>query len=319
MFRIRFWPMTASPISAISALKGQRKEREKCVSSIQPTPTQGPRVLSFSVPQLPFALLNPGAQPALKPDRPRPLQLCEGQVPWRSTPRARRWVRLACELRSVCKGRPGVPASHGGKSPASRDAGRPAPSLPSGSGPGSPRPCLPPTAPFPSNGDPPGACAIARSRGLGPRERQAAGLARGVLGPGPEELRPRRPGLRAPRGRAQATPGAKATSGAAPPIEPTLGHGPSLTEPWRRRRRRRTRQERREAESRGRAAPGDQVSSAGARLPRPGPRLSGTGQSEERGGAMRTRHWPSQAPVTPPEATVTPTPGADSGERRAHR
>lgn len=61
------------------------------------------------------------------------------------------------------------------------------------------------------------------------------------------------------------------------------------------------------------------LSPAVARLPRPRPRLSGAGQSEGRGGAVPTRHWPSLAPVTPPEANGTPPPGAASGERRAHR
>lgn len=32
MFKIKFWPMTASPISAMSALKGQKRDKERNVS-----------------------------------------------------------------------------------------------------------------------------------------------------------------------------------------------------------------------------------------------------------------------------------------------
>lgn len=44
------------------------------------------------------------------------------------------------------------------------------------------------------------------------------------------------------------------------------------------------------------------MSAAPARAPRPWPRPSGADQSEGRGGAVQLRHWPSPAPVRPPEA-----------------
>ena len=127
------------------------------------------------------------------------------------------------------------------------------------------RPSLEPDPPAPPRG----------AEGLGPRKGEAAGLARG-------------PGLRAPRGRAQATPGARRRLGRLrPPRRPSenspaargghsLGHGGGGGRAgW-------TEESRRSANAR-RARP--RLNLSPARLPRPRPRLSSAGQSQGRGGA----------------------------------
>lgn len=113
------------------------------------------------------------------------------------------------------------------------------------------------------------------------------------------------PGLQAPRGRAQKTPGARRRLGRLrPPRRPSesspAARGRPLTGPWRRRRQSRLDRGEPANSEPQRGRPG--LNSSPARLPRPRPRLSSAGQSQGRGGATRPRHWSAPAPVRPPEA-----------------
>lgn len=311
MFRIKFWPMTASPIRAMSALK----DEEKVSAPLNPFQLRGPDSPA-SGPQLPSALRSPSCPPAREPPRPRPLERGEGPPSPELRARGRRSQHTSPSPSAMTVPGPRLPRR-------SSLAGRGRAVQPPPPPPGRVLAPLghdcPPPPPFPATGVLPAPAPVPGAEG-GPEGKAGAGPARGVLGPEPEEPGPRRPGLWAPRGRAQATPvprrrreqlrAPSRLSGRSP-----AARGPSLTEPWRRRRRRRTRQKRRGRHETHRRPSERRCGSP----PEATAAASGTGQSEERGGAMQTRHWPCQAPVPPPEAPVTPTPGADSGERRAHR
>lgn len=229
MFKIKFWPMTASPIRAMSALKEGKRNKENL--SVALNSSQLKRVFYLLI-QLTTRLKFPLAHSFLLHFRPRGCSLqATPHQPLRGSPSS-----------------PG-PTTHaqGGGSRQSLFCATvelvmtlPRPSVSAGGpsrGPSCPRPRLsPPLSPFLGTGS---ARVTARRRGAGSQERRSRGAGMGsgasleVPGSGRHEA-----GLWRSPGRGDVRGGSGVRAGLQKVPWPPAG---SLTGPWRRRRRRQSR------------------------------------------------------------------------------